>query len=145
VSVTRGAEKTSARRILIIDDQPRVLDVLREVLAAFRDPHGYEITTAQSVDAALGILQRERVDLILLDMVMPGIGDPTLRRQGLDLLKRIRDLGVNAPVLMMSGDLDRQKEAEAMSAGAVGYLHKPFDLHELERLVARALESANRG
>jgi DNA-binding NtrC family response regulator len=145
VSVTRGAEKTSARRILIIDDQPRVLDVLREILAAFRDPHGYEITTAQSVDDALGILQRERVDLILLDMVMPGIGDPTLRRQGLDLLKRIRDLGVNAPVLMMSGDLDRQKEAEAMSAGAVGYLHKPFDLHELERLVAQALESANRG
>jgi DNA-binding NtrC family response regulator len=145
VSVTRGAEKTSARRILIIDDQPRVLDVLREILAAFRDPHSYEITTAQSVDDALGILQRERVDLILLDMVMPGIGDPTLRRQGLDLLKRIRDLGVNAPVLMMSGDLDRQKEAEAMSAGAVGYLHKPFDLHELERLVAQALESANRG
>jgi two-component system, OmpR family, KDP operon response regulator KdpE len=141
VSLTRDAGRPVAKRILIIDDQPRVLDVLREILAAFRGAHGYEITTTQSVADALGILQRERIDLILLDMVMPGIGDPLLRRQGLDLLKRIRDLGVNAPVLMMSGDLDRQKEAEALSAGAVGYLHKPFDLHELERLVARALEA----
>ena len=49
---------------------------------------------------------------------MPRIG-------GLDLLKRIRDLGVTAPVLMMSGDT--QKEAVALLAGPVGYLHKPFN------------------
>jgi hypothetical protein len=50
-------------------------------------------------------------------MVMPGIGDPLLRRQGLDLLKRIRDLGVKAPILMMSGDWESRKEADALIEG----------------------------
>jgi DNA-binding NtrC family response regulator len=78
-------------------------------------------------------------------MVMPGIGDPLLRRQGLDLLKRIRDLGVKAPILMMSGDWESRKEADALIEGAFGYLHKPFDIRELDRLVARAIESVNGG
>ena len=122
-----------------------MLDVLREILASFQHGHAYEITTARSVADALVILQREHFDLILLDMVMPGIGDPLLRRQGLDLLKRIRDLGVNAPVLMMSGDWESRKEADALIQGVFAYLHKPFDLRELDRLVARAIASATRG
>jgi DNA-binding NtrC family response regulator len=133
---------TATKRVLIVDDQPRVLDVLRDILASFRHEHTYEITTTHSVADALVILQRERVDLILLDMVMPGIGDPLLRRQGLDLLKRVRDLGVTAPVLMMSGDYEGRKEADALIEGAFGYLHKPFDVGELDRLVARAIASA---
>jgi DNA-binding NtrC family response regulator len=135
----------ATKRILIVDDQPRVLDVLREILASFQHGHAYEITTARYVADALVIVQRERFDLILLDMVMPGIGDPLLRRQGLDLLKRVRDLGVHAPVLMMSGDYERRKEADALTEGAFGYLHKPFDLRELDRLVALAIGSATRG
>jgi len=75
----------------------------------------------------------------------PGIGNPLLRRQGLDLLKRIRDLGVNAPVLMMSGDRDSRKESDALIQGAFAYLHKPFDLRELDRLVAGAMAPATRG
>lgn len=130
---------TAAKRVLIVDDQPHVLGVLRELIASYRHEHPYEVTTAQSVTDALGILERDRFDLILLDMVMPGIGDPMLRRQGLDVLKLILDRGVTAPVIMMSGDRDGRKEAEAMSTGAFGYLHKPFDLHELERSVSRAM------
>ena len=130
----------ATKRVLIVDDQPHVLDVLREILVSFRHGHAYEITTARYVADALVILQRERFDLILLDMVMPGIG-----RQGLDLLTRVRDLGVNAPVLMMSGDWESRKEADALIEGAFGYLHKPFDLRELDRVVARAIASATRG
>ena len=131
-----------AKRVLIIDDQRNVLDVLREILASFQHGHAYEITTTQSVADALGFLEREHVDLILLDMVMPGTGDPLLRRQGLEVLKRIRQLGIKAPVLMMSGDYERQKEANAMTEGAFAYLHKPFDLRQLDQLVARATASA---
>ena len=130
------------KRVLIVDDQPRVLETLREILASFRHAHTYEITTTASVTEALGLLQRVRFDLILLDMVMPGIGDPLQRRQGLDVLKRIRDMGVMAPVLMMSGDYESRKEADALTEGAYAYLHKPFDLRELEHLVVRALASA---
>src|SRR5258705_4158913 len=124
------------KRVLIVDDQPRVLEVLRDILSSFQHEHTYEIATTHSVADALAILQRERFDLILLDMVMPGIGDPLLRRQGLDLLKRVRDLGVTTPVLMMSGDWESRKEADALIEGAFGYLHKPFDIGELDRLVA---------
>jgi DNA-binding NtrC family response regulator len=132
----------ASKQILIVDDQPRVLDTLRDIVASFQHEHAYEITTAQTVADAFGILQRERFDLILLDMVMPGIGDPLLRRQGLDLLKRVRDLGVNAPVLMMSGDRDSRREADAVIEGAFGFLHKPFDLRQLDHLVARATAPA---
>ena len=131
----------AAKRVLIVDDQPHVLGVLRELVASYRHEYPYEITTTQNVDDALGLVQRERFDLILLDMVMPGIGDPMLRRQGLDVLKLIVDLGVTARVIMMSGDRDSRKEAEALNQGAFGYLHKPFDLHELERSVVRAMGS----
>jgi two-component system, OmpR family, copper resistance phosphate regulon response regulator CusR len=129
----------ATKRVLIVDDQPHVLDVLRKILVSFQHGHAYEITTARYVADALVILQRERFDLILLDMVMPGIG-----RQGLDLLTRVRDLGVNAPVLMMSGDWESRKEADALIEGAFGYLHKPFDLRELDRLVALAIGSGPR-
>jgi CheY-like chemotaxis protein len=58
----------STKRILIVDDQPRVLDVLRETLASFQHEYAYEITTTDSVADALAILQRDRFDLIVLDM-----------------------------------------------------------------------------
>ena len=114
-----------------------------EILASFQHGHAHEITTAQSVADALGILERDDFDPILMDMVMPGIGDPMLRRQGIDLLQRIRELGVNAPVLMMSGDYESRTESDALSEGAFADLRKPFNLRELDRLVARAIASAS--
>jgi len=88
---------------------------------------------------------RERFDLILLDMVMPPrAGDRKPWKQGLDVLKHVHDLGVMAPVLMMTGGWDTGKEAEALIEGAIGYLHKPFDLHELDHLIALALGSGPR-
>jgi CheY-like chemotaxis protein len=142
---TANINTNETKRVLIIDDQRLVLDALREIVASFQHGHAYEVTTAQSVDGALGVLEREHFDLILLDMVMPGIGNPVLRRQGLDVLQRIRQLGINAPVLMKSGDYERRKEADALRDGAFAYLHKPFDLHELDRLVAQAIAAASGG
>ena len=141
---TANINTNETKRVLIIDDQRLVLDVLREIVASFQHEHAYEVTTAPSVAAALDILEREHFDLILLDMVMPGIGNPVLRRQGLDVLQRIRQLGIDAPVLMMSGDYERRKEADALTQGAFAYLHKPFDLCELDRLVARAIATVKR-
>jgi CheY-like chemotaxis protein len=129
--------------VLIVDDEPSVVGVLQEFFARFRHGHAYVVVSASSAAEALDILLRGAFDLILLDMVIPGIG--ARWKQGLDLLKRIRDLGVKAPVLMMSGDWDARKEAEVLSAGAVGYLHKPFNLRDLDRSVALALGSGPRG
>ena len=125
-----------SKLVLIVDDDLNLVELLREFFARFKHGHAYEITSARSVADALDILLRGAFDLILLDMVIPGIG--TRWQQGLDLLKRVRDLGVKAPVLMMSGGGDAQK-AEALIAGVVGYLHKPFNLPDLDHSVALAL------
>jgi CheY-like chemotaxis protein len=129
-------ETDVTKRVLIVDDDLNVVGVLLEFFARFQHPHVYDIVSAYSAAEALDLLPQGRFDLILLDMVIPGLG--ARWRQGLDLLKRIRDLGVNAPVLMMSGGGDAQK-AEALIAGAVGYLHKPFSLRDLDHSVALAL------
>lgn len=82
--------------------------MLREFFACFQHGHAYEITSARSVADAFDILIRGAFDLILLDMVLPGLGDRW--KQGLDLLKYVRrDPGVKAPVLMMSGGWDRKR------------------------------------
>ena len=77
-------------------------------------------------------------------MVVPMLGDPRPWLQGLDLLQRVRHLGVKAPVFMMTGVWNTQKEAEALIEGAAGYLHKPFGLRELDHLVSLALGSGPR-
>ena len=126
-----------SKRVLIIDNERSVVGVLLEFFARFQHRHTYDVVAAYSAAESLDILLRKAFDLILLDMVMPGMGASW--KQGLDLLKRIRNLGVNTPVLMMSGAWDTRKEAEALIAGAVGYLHKPFNLLDLDRSVALAL------
>jgi CheY-like chemotaxis protein len=135
-------ETDVTKRVLIVDDDLNVVGVLLEFFARFQHPHVYDIVSAYSAAEALDLLPQGRFDLILLDMVIPGLG--ARWRQGLDLLKRIRDLGVNAPVLMMSGGGDAQK-AEALIAGAVGYLHKPFSLRDLDHSVALALAPRGSG
>jgi DNA-binding response OmpR family regulator len=127
------------KRVLIVDDEPVLIALLKEIFARFRHGHAYEITPAHSVGDAWDLLVREHFDLILLDMVVPTMGDPWPWIQGLDLLKRIRHLGVRAPIFMMTGVWNTQREAEAMIEGAAGYLHKPFDVRELNRLVTAAL------
>lgn len=130
---------TSTKRVLIVDDEPVLIALLREFFARLQQGHAYEITPAYSVVDAYDILLREQFDLILLDMVVPRLGDPWPWLQGLDLLPRVRHLGVKAPVFMMTGVWNTQKEAEALIEEAAGYLHQPFDLRELDHLVCLAL------
>jgi DNA-binding response OmpR family regulator len=144
----RTATKASAtKRVLIVDDEPIVLTVLRDFFASFRHGHRYEITTAESAAGAFEILRREPLDLILLDVVIPaaagrGLSEANL---GFGLLTRCRNLGVTAPVLVMTGGGSAAKEAEALNAGAAGFLYKPVGLRELDDAVTRALEGAAGG
>jgi CheY-like chemotaxis protein len=104
-----------SKRVLIIDNERSVVGVLLEFFARFQHRHTYDVVAAYSAAESLDILLRKAFDLILLDMVIPGIG--ARRKQGLDLLKRIRDLGVNTPALMMSGAWDTQMEARRLWLG----------------------------
>ena len=143
------------KRLLIVVDEQGMVALLREFFCHFtrqRVEHErkFEVISAYDVVDALAILRREKFDLILLGVQMPlraiveqgrmfkyGLGD-----NGLGLLKAIRRLGVNTPVIMISDFNDIEKTAEALTEGAFAYVAHPFDLPELDKLVALALDES---
>jgi two-component system, NtrC family, response regulator AtoC len=115
--------------ILIIDDEPH----LPHQFARYLRKQGYEVYTASNGEAGLEELQKNSIDLVLLDVRLPGMG-------GLDVLKRIRESDQELPVVMLTAYGDVQTAVSAMKLGASDYLIKGFDLAELLLAVQRALE-----
>ncbi|SIS72955.1 response regulator [Alicyclobacillus vulcanalis] len=121
-----------AYKVLVVDDQFGIRVLLHEVLQR----EGYEVFQAANGPSALQIVERERPDLVLLDMKIPGM-------DGLEILRNIRKLGVDAKVIMMTayGELDLIHEA--MEMGALAHFTKPFDIDELRRTVREHLEASS--
>src|SRR5216683_410172 len=123
-------EKRMMKTILIVDDEPAARYGVRRALEA-----KYRIAEADSAEAAREALARERPDLVLLDVVLPG-------QDGLSFLRWMREQGSEVPVLMVSA-LDTAKTAvEALQLGAADYLVKGFELEELRQRVATLLKLA---
>ena len=104
------------RRILVVDDEKTIRDLLQEALTE----HGYEVGTAGSAHEAWLVLSRERFDLILLDIRMQGVS-------GLDLLKVVKTKNLPTKVLIMTAHHNEQLAKNAIAMGACGYFLKPFD------------------
>lgn len=114
-------------KILIIDDEPNVLSVLYSLLS-----EKYQCRTATSAVEALEHLKREELDLVLSDIMMPGM-------TGLELLEEITEFSQEIVVVLISGNLNIQSAIEAMRRGAFDYVTKPFNLSDVETAVERAL------
>jgi len=107
-------------RLLIIDDDVRLSEMLAEYLA----PEGIELTAIASGIQGLRSAQRENYDLIILDVMLPGLS-------GFDVLKQLREAGSKAPVLMLTARGDDVDRIVGLDLGADDYLSKPFNPREL--------------
>ena len=123
----------SATRVLVIDDNPEMVDILVTLLGE----EGYRVQSALSSDEGLKLFIQSRPDIVLLDITLAG------DMNGVDVLKRMRSIEPTARVLMVSGAADLTLAREALELGALAYIDKPFDIAYLKRAVAMALQTEN--
>ena len=107
-------------RILIVEDEPGIVRMLERGLVA----HGHQPASADNGEDGVRLAADETVDLVLLDIMLPGL-------DGHEVLKRIRALRPELPVLMLTARDDLQNKVGALDAGADDYLTKPFAFEEL--------------
>ena len=122
--MTRGA------RILVVDDEPQILRSLRTSLTA----GGYEVQTAASGEESLRLLEARLPDLVLLDLMLPGIS-------GLDVCRAIRARS-SVPIIVLSARGEERDKVAALDLGADDYLTKPFGIDELLARIRAALRRA---
>src|SRR5436309_12250289 len=115
------------RTILVIDDEPQIRRVLRASLGA----QGANVLDVQTGEEALDVLRQHTVDLILLDLNMPGMG-------GLEACRAIRS-GWDVPIIVVSVREADADKVEALDAGADDYVCKPFSFDELMARIRAAL------
>ena len=119
-------------RILVIEDEPGIVDFLERGLRA----HGFEVDSAldgtTGTDKALG----DAVDLVVLDMMLPG-------RSGLEVLELVHNSKPTLPVIVLTAHGEIEDRVSGLDAGAVDYLTKPFSLSELAARIRAQLRAAS--
>src|SRR5512136_2604043 len=116
--------------LLIVDDEPQMLIAINETLRRI----GYSVTTAGSGMEALRRLKEKYYQLVITDMRMPEVS-------GLDLLRKVKNLAPQTPVILLTAYGTIQNAVDAMRDGAYDYLLKPFSSESLESVVRRALDA----
>ena len=117
-------------RILVADDNRQLVELLRASL----EEAGFEVVTAYSGLAAAGLIEREEIDLLVVDVLMPGLSGDAVA----DLLQKLKP---HVPVLLMTGDYG----AEFIQTASLPRLRKPFPPQELVQTVERLLYSEEPG
>ena len=118
-------------KLLIVDDETDV----REFAASFFRKRNVEVSIAASGEEAVNLMDKQKPHLVLLDIKMDGI-------DGIETLRRIREKDKEVKVIMVTGRKPDDEESfnKCREYGAMDYIHKPLDLHELEKVVLSALE-----
>ena len=120
---------TFVPKILVVDDEKRIRSGCVKMLTE----DGFPATSAETAEDGLAILKKEHFDIILLDLMMPGLS-------GLDALVRIRALHPDTVVIVITGYATLEYSIEAMKKGAFDFIPKPFAPEDLRRMVHKAVE-----
>ncbi|HBA70819.1 MAG: Fis family transcriptional regulator [Geobacteraceae bacterium GWC2_55_20] len=115
--------------ILVVDDEAVIRDGLQRTLAGDR----FEVETCKSGHAAIELLQDKEYDLIITDLKMPGMN-------GIEVLKAVKGLQPDIPVIMITGYATVDTAVEAMKNGATDYITKPFTPQQILEKIERSLE-----
>ena len=107
-------------KIVVVDDDTRIRDLLRRYLSQ----QGFDVLLAEDARALQRIMQRETVDLLVLDVMLPG-------EDGLSICKRLRSEGVRTPIIMLTDKGEDTDRITGLETGADDYLGKPFNPREL--------------
>lgn len=105
--------------ILVVDDDKNIRYVMNEILAT----NGYNVYTAESASSALAVLEKEHIDLAVIDIMMPGIN-------GYELTEMIREFSADLPILMVSAKQLPNDRKRGFLAGIDDYMSKPIDADE---------------
>ncbi len=114
-------------RVLLVDDEPRLRDVLARAVAGM----GFSAATAASAEAALAHLEKHPVDILVLDLNLPGMG-------GLELLVKLRSEKPALQAIILTGFGAIEAAQQAIRLDAVDFLTKPCGMGDLERALSRA-------
>ena len=110
---------STMRRMLIVDDERDICDCLQQFFSA----RGFSVATAFSGEEALMRLTQGGADVVLLDILLPGLS-------GMEVLRRLKELNPRIRVVMVTGLDQTQLRAEAYRYGAAAYVTKPFDFSD---------------
>ncbi|MBI4301959.1 MAG: response regulator transcription factor [Chloroflexi bacterium] len=106
-------------RILVVDDEPRLIRLVKANL----EPSGYEVLAAFDGVSAINLVERQPPDLILLDIMLPGI-------DGFEVCQRLREF-TKVPIIMLTAKAEEVDKVKGLELGADDYLTKPFGIEEL--------------
>jgi len=111
-------------KILVVDDEVEVVRLLKDFLTS----KGYEVHTALNGAEAIALVKEVKPDIVLLDIIMPGIG-------GIDTLKEIKKIDPTTAVIMITAVIDEELANRAVKLGAFDYITKPINIDYLETCV----------
>jgi CheY-like chemotaxis protein len=120
------------KRVLIVDDEPELTEVVREYLQ-----DRYAVVVANTGTAALQMARQTRPDVVFLDINMPG-------PSGVEVLKELRRIDPTIPVIMVTVNTEVAIVQECLREGAFAYVPKPFDLKYVEHMAALATQQGRR-
>jgi signal transduction histidine kinase len=124
-----GIEQIQALRLLLVDDE----EDFRQTLVKRLSKRGIAASQAASGEACLALLAEQPMDVVVLDVKMPGIG-------GFDVLQRIKARGLSTEVILLTGHAATQDGVEGMKAGAFDYLSKPIEFEHLLGKIRQAYD-----